>query len=186
MKKLFLFSLLMAGVFTSQAQIRFGARAGLNVANITGQDVEGYRSKAGLHFGGFANLALTPQLSVQGELMYSSQGARWDDDNEKTALNYLQIPVLVKYQIVRGLYAEAGPQIGFLLKAEDDNEGDVTNIKEFLEKTDVSIAVGGGYNINSNIGVYARYNASLSKFYDEEKNSVFQLGVSYTFGKAGK
>ena len=186
MKKLFLFSMLVGIVLTSGAQIRVGAKAGINVANITGKDVEGYRSKAGLHFGGFANLALTSQLSVQGELMYSAQGARWDDDNEKTALNYVQVPLLVKYQIVPGFYAEAGPQIGFLLKAEDDNEGDVTNIKEFLEKTDFSLAVGAGYHINSNIAAYVRYNASFSKFYDDEKNSVFQAGVSYTFGKAGK
>ena len=186
MKKLFLFSVLCVVVATSQAQLRFGAKAGINVANITGKDVDGYRSKAGLHFGGFANLSLTSQLSVQGELMYSAQGARWDDDNEKTTLNYFQIPLLARYSIAKGFYAEAGPQIGFLLKAEDDNEGDVSDIKEYLEKTDISIALGAGYNINSNIGVYARYNAGLKKFYDEEKNSVFQVGVSYTFGKGGK
>ncbi len=183
MRKLILFAVLFAMAATSQAQFRFGAKAGLNVANIKGKDVEGYRAKAGLHLGGFANFALTQQLSVQGELLYSAQGARWDDDNEKTTLNYLQVPVLVKYTIAKGFYAEAGPQLGFLLKAEDDNEGDVSDIKEYLEKTDISLAVGAGYHINSNIGAYARYNMGLKKFYDEEKNSVFQVGVSYTFGK---
>lgn len=186
MKKLFLFSVLFALVFTSQAQVRFGAKTGINIANITGKDVDGYRSKAGLHFGALANLPLTSQLSVQGELLYSAQGARWDDDNEKTTLNYFQIPLLARYNIARGFYAEAGPQIGFLLKAEDDNEGDVSDIKEYLETTDISLAIGAGYNVNSNIGVYARYNAGLTKFYDTEKNSVFQVGLSYTFGKNGK
>lgn len=181
MKKLILCAALFMAFVAGNAQLRFGAKAGLNVANITGKDVEGYRSKAGLHFGGFARLALTSSLSVQGELLYSAQGARWDDDNEKTTLNYLQVPLLARYSFAPGFYAEAGPQIGFLLKAEDDNEGDVSNIKEYLEKTDISLAIGAGYNINSNIGAYARYNAGLTKFYDTEKNSVFQLGVSYTF-----
>ncbi len=186
MKKFFLLAMLFAAAFAGEAQLRFGAKAGINIANITGKDVEGYRSKTGLHFGALANLSLTPQLSVQGEMLYSAQGARWDDDNEKTTLNYFQIPLLVKYNIARGFYAEAGPQIGFLLKAEDDNEGDVSDIKEYLETTDISLAIGAGYQINSNIGVYARYNAGLTKFYETEKNSVFQLGLSYTFGKDRK
>lgn len=184
MKKLFLFLVLSTLFISSQAQLRFGVKAGINVANITGKDVEGYRSKTGIHFGGFANLALaTSKLSVQGELLYSGQGARWDDDNEKTTLSYLQIPVLARYTTSMGFYAEAGPQVGFLLKAEDNNEGDVYSIKEFLKKTDVSMVIGGGYNINQNIAVNARYNFGLTKFWDEEKNSVFQVGLSYTFGR---
>lgn len=186
MKKVFLFSVLFALVFTSQAQLRFGAKAGINIANLVGKGVEGYRSKAGMHFGALANLPLTSQLSVQGELLYSAQGARWDDANEKTTLNYIQIPLLARYNVGQGFYAEAGPQVGILLKAEDDDEGDVWDIKEYLEKTDISLAVGAGYHVNSNIGVYARYNASLTKLYETEKNSVFQLGVSYTFGKKNK
>jgi len=183
MKKVFLISVLSLAIITGRAQVNFGAKAGINLANITGKKVEGYRSKAGVYLGGFANLPLTTQLSVQGELMYSAQGARWDDDNEKTTLNYLQLPLLAKYAIGKGFYAEAGPQLGFLLKAEDDNEGELNDIKEYLKKTDVSLAIGAGYNVTENVSVNARYNFGLTKFYEEEKNSVMQLGLSYIFGK---
>ncbi|MBL7745573.1 MAG: PorT family protein, partial [Chitinophagaceae bacterium] len=142
-----------------------------------------YRSKAGIYFGGFAALELTERLSAKAEMFYSVQGARWDDDNEKTMMDYLQIPVLVKYKIASGFYAEAGPQVGFLLKAKDNDEGDEYSIKEFVKKNDVSLVVGAGYDINKHIGVNARYNAGLVKFYEGEKNSVFQVGLTYTFGK---
>lgn len=183
MKKLFLFVLLAAGVFVSNAQLNFGAKAGLNVANITGKDVYDYRSKAGVYFGGFASLDLTARLSAKAEMFYSVQGARWDDDNEKTMMNYVQVPVLVKYTIASGFYAEAGPQVGFLLKAKDNDEGDEYSIKEFVKKNDVSLVIGAGYDINKRVGVSVRYNAGLVKFYGEEKNSVFQAGVTYTFAR---
>ncbi|MBL7741076.1 MAG: PorT family protein [Chitinophagaceae bacterium] len=183
MKKTFLFVLFAAGVLVSHAQLNFGVKAGLNMADITGKDVYDYRSKAGIYVGGFASLDLTEKLSAKAEMFYSVQGARWDDDNEKTMLNYVQIPVLLKYNIASGFYAEAGPQVGFLLKAKDNNEGDVYSIKEFVKKNDVSLVIGAGYAINERIGVNTRYNAGLVKFYDEEKNSVFQLGVTYTFAR---
>jgi len=183
MKKLLLIAMLFLIVSSGQAQLSFGVKGGINVSNVVGKDVEGYRSKLGIHLGGFGSLSLTPTLGVQAELLYSSQGAKWDDDDEKTSLGYIQVPVLVRYNFAGGFYAEAGPQLGFLVKAKDDNEGDVYDIKEYLEKIDVAIALGAGYNLNSNLGVYARYTAGLTKFYDEEKNAVFQVGVAYRFGK---
>jgi hypothetical protein len=186
MKKMFFIIAIVVVAISGNAQLKFGVKGGLNVSNITGKYTEGYRSKIGLHLGGLANLTLTEKLSVQGELLYSAQGARWDDDDEKTMLGYMQLPILVRYKIAGGFYAEAGPQFGLLVRAKDDNEGDVYDIKEYLKKSDISLAMGVGYDINSNLGVYSRYTAGLTSFYDTEKNSVFQLGVSYTFPRHKK
>jgi len=181
MKRLFILAALCAVFYTTHAQIKPGIKAGLNITNIVGKDIPEYRSKVGFHFGLTGNLEMTKNLGVRAELLYSAQGARWDDDNEKTTLNYLQLPVLVRYRFDKGFFAEAGPQIGFLLKAEDDDEGDIYNIKEFVKKSDISLALGVGYSLNTKFDVYARYNASFTKYYDEEKNSVFQFGVNYIF-----
>src|SRR5688572_15501522 len=98
-------------VLNTQAQIQIGAKGGLNISNIVGDDLE-FKSKAGLHFGGLVNLPLTTRFSLQPEVQYSVQGANWESDG-KSVLNYLSIPVLVQYKTPLGIYAETGPHIAF-------------------------------------------------------------------------
>lgn len=180
MKKAIILLAVSFTVVISHAQVKFGVKGGLNIATIVGKYVEGYTSKVGIHLGGLANLPLTSKLSAQGEVYYSMQGANWDGEG-KSSLNYLQIPVMVKYNFTPQIFAEAGPQIGLLVSAKDTYDGESTDIKEFLESTDLSLAIGGGYNVNSRLSIYARYNVGFSKIYISEKNRVGQVGVNYMF-----
>jgi len=188
MKKASLFALalcLFAAV--SQAQVRIGARGGLNISNIVGKDAEGYKSKAGFFIGGVAEIPVVSQVSVQPEAYFSLEGAKWDDeDGGATRLSYIKIPVLAKYTSPVGVYAETGPQVGFLVKATDEWEGDKEDIMKYLKKTEFSWAFGAGYYIIPQLGVHIRYNAGLTSFYETEKNSVFQVGVQYMLGQTRK
>lgn len=187
MKKVFLLLSFFVLITATKAQVKFGIKSGMNISNITGaEDKDDYRSKTGFHIGAFATVPITNELSVQPEVFYSMQGARWDDDNEKTSLNYLQVPLLAKYTTVSGFFVVAGPQAGFLLKAEDYNEGEKEDVKQYLKKTDISLAIGAGYNFFRGAAINVRYNAGLVKFYENEKNSVIQIGMSYTFGGRSK
>lgn len=187
MKKASLLVLAMILFAVSNAQIRFGARGGLNISNIVGKSIEGWKSKAGIFIGGFAEIPVLSRFSVQPELNYSQEGGKWnDEDGGKTNLGYIKIPVLAKYTTPSGFYGETGPQIGFLLNAKDIYDGDKNDIMEYLKKTEFSWAIGAGYYVTPQLGVHARYNAGLSSFYETEKNSVFQVGVQYVFGRAKK
>lgn len=187
MKKATLLVLAMTLVICSQAQIRFGARAGLNISNVVGKETEGWKSKPGIFVGGFAEIPVLSKFSVQPELYYSMEGAKWDgEDNAKTSLGYLKLPVLARYTTTSGFYGETGPQIGFLLHATDKWDEGKEDIMEYLEKTEFSWVIGAGYFVTPQIGIHARYNAGLSSFYETEKNSVFQLGIQYTLGQIRK
>lgn len=184
MKKVSLLVLAMSVFAVSQSQIRFGARAGLNVSTIVGKETEGWKSKAGIFIGGLAEIPVLAKFSVQPELFYSMEGAKWDgEDGGKTSLGYIKLPVLAKYTFASGFYGETGPQIGFLLNATDAWDGKKEDVKEFLKKTDFNWVIGAGYYVRPEIGVHVRYNAGLSAFYETEKNSVFQVGVQYIFGR---
>jgi len=185
MKRLFLL-LVMAGSFAAaSAQINYGVKGGLNVANIGGEDVDDNKAKLGFHLGGFMGVSVAENFSIQPEVVFSLQGVKFDDD-QKLNLSYLNIPVLARYTTQSGFYGETGPQLGFLLSAKSKIEGDSENVKDWFKKTDFSWAFGVGYITQSNIGVNARFNLGLSKL-DEDGhgkafNRVFQVGLFYVLG----
>lgn len=189
MKRIFLLIVGVASFATIQAQTKYGLKAGVNLANFSG-DVEDNKMKIGLNVGAFAKFHLTEAISLQPELVYSSQGAKYDDGEEeaKYNLNYLNIPVLFQYNTTSGFYGETGPQLGFLMSAKmKPEEGDDVDVKDSFKSTDFSWAIGAGFLTKSGFGVNARFNLGLGNILensgdDKMKNSVIQIGVFYALG----
>lgn len=167
-------------------ELKFGAKAGLNISNFTGSDANS-KSKMGFHFGGFAQYAFSDALYLQPELLLSFEGAKdKDNDNKVMSVTYLNIPVMVGYKI-GSISLEAGPQIGFLLGAKYDGETEVlgSKVKDWFKSTDFCLNLGAGYAITENIGVGVRYCIGLSNVSDNSdtnfKTSNFQVSVGYKF-----
>lgn len=82
------------GFSLNESTVYYGLRMGLNVSTITG-DLLDLDSKAGMTLGGVVGLRVsdTTPIFVESGLYYSARGAK--DFN----LNYLEIPVLIKYGI---------------------------------------------------------------------------------------
>lgn len=178
MKKLFFaaFAVMAFGVSNAQ-EIKFGAKAGLNMSNFTG-DAE-TDSKIGFHVGAFAEIGINEKFAVQPELLFSMLGAK--DDNANYDSNYLLIPVMAKYYATEKLSLEAGPQIGFLMSAKYDGE----DIKDVYKSTDFAFNLGAGYDVTEQINVGLRYSLGLSNVLDsdfaEAKTSNIGLAVGYKF-----
>lgn len=185
MKQLVFLLICAALTKAASAQISLDAKAGINAATITGKDVDGYKTKAGVYFGAAVQIPVTASLSVQPEIFYSTEGARWEEGG-KTKLSYLRIPALLKYTSHSGFSAVTGPQFGFLMSAKDEEEKETTDIKEYLKGTDFGWSFGAGYAINPSLSVHARYNLGLTRFYEEEKNSNLQIGIQYKLFTAAK
>jgi len=189
--------LLVAFAFVAMSvngqDLKFGAKAGLNVSSFGGDDADA-KSKMGFHLGGFAQYGVNDALFIQPELLFSFEGAKdKGGDNLVTSLTYLNVPVMVGYKIgaIKGLYVEAGPQLGFLLGAKYDGESEfdtgfgTLKIKDQFKSTNFSLNLGGGYAINDNISLGLRYCIGLSSIADDSDVSVkqnnFQLSFAYTF-----
>ncbi|MEO5945829.1 MAG: porin family protein [Chitinophagaceae bacterium] len=192
MKKILLaLVVLTTTVLASQAQVRFGLKAGANFYTIGGDDAEGedINSKFGLHVGGLVNIPVSAKFKVQPEVVFSIQGAKEDNGGPGNLnLNYVNIPIMAQVYATEGLYFELGPQIGFLLKADskDETTGVSVSVKDQLKSTDFGVGLGAGYTMASGFGFNARYNLGLSNIVEaagsELKNRGFQLGVSFLFG----
>jgi hypothetical protein len=193
MKKIFL---LMAGiaVFSAvNAQVKYGAKAGFNLASVSG-DMDNAKMKAGFNVGGFVKVGLTESLSLQPELVFSAQGAKVKYAEEgisydvKTNLSYVNVPVLLQYNTSSGFFAETGPQFGFLLSAKAKAEGNKEDIKDSFKSLDLGWSFGAGFLTPYNVGINARYNLGLGNIADNAdgdfkvRNSVIQVGVFYVLG----
>jgi hypothetical protein len=187
MKKLALVILTGISFATAKAQFQFGAKGGLNFATITGSDAGDVSTRVNVNLGVYARLPLAERISVQPELVYSNQGASYN--NGSVAYNYLNIPVLLRCYAGSGFSIFTGPQVGFLLGAHYKKDGNSINIKNVYNSGDFAWAVGLGYKIPATrLGIDARYNFGIANIEDRQKtgstgsirNSVFQLGVTYT------
>ncbi|WP_300569036.1 porin family protein [Flavobacterium sp.] len=184
MKKVLLSAVaIFAFGFANAQETKFGIKAGLNMANLSG-DIDDTSMKAGLHVGAFAEIKISDKFAVQPEVLFSMQGAKVDGGDY--AFNYLNIPVMAKFFVTEQFSLEAGPQIGFLMSAKaNPDEGDSVDVKEFLTSTDFGLNVGLGYDFTENFTAGLRYNLGLSNISDEDngdiKNNVFSVSVGYKF-----
>nr|WP_321228099.1 porin family protein [uncultured Psychroserpens sp.] len=199
MKKLMLLAAVAVfGLSSVNAQeVKFGAKAGLNIANIGG-DAEDTDALTSFHLGGVAEIVISEKFSVQPELLYSAQGYKSEESFEgitiesKLKLDYINIPIMAKYYVAEGFSVEAGPQVGFLLSANSENEGggesEDVDVKDSTSGIDFGVGLGVGYKMDSGLNFSARYNLGLSNVYDGEgsddysiQNNVFQISVGYFF-----
>src|SRR5262245_36351696 len=137
MKKVLLSSFVMVLAVYSYGQgISGGVKAGMNLANqkysFDGISLD-TKAKPGIHGGVFVLAMINEKFGVQPELLYSMQGSKWDFDGDdgKFKFDYINIPVLLRYNITEMISIHAGPQIGFLMSAEMENEdGDTEDMKD--------------------------------------------------------
>lgn len=206
MKKIFvaLVVLLSFGISFAQEEtksgsdIKYGAKGGLNIANIVGDDAGDANVFIGFNAGFFVEIPVADKLIFQPEILYSAQGSKSDgiidgyNVDATLKFNYINVPLMFKYQVANKFSLEAGPYIGFLTSAKlkFDVEGlgsETVDMKDDVKSTDFGIGVGMNYEFSDVIFANARYQGGLTEIGDSEaggnsvKNSVFQIGLGFRF-----
>lgn len=177
MKKFLLLGAMLVCGMVAKAQFVLTPQVGATLATIT--DTDDSKMKVGLVAGANLEYPITEAFSLSGGLLYTMQGSAFKDADDKTKLDYLNIPILAQYQLMDGLKIKAGVQPGFLMSAK---AGDV-DIKDGCETFDLAIPVGLSYEI-SDFVIDARYNFGTSKIYkgdggSKSKNSVIMVTLGY-------
>ena len=158
--------------FANAQEIKFGAKAGLNLSTIKvtlpsqdGEIVKNPDNKmtVGFHIGGFAEIGITEKFSFQPELLFSTQGVRFESSDSyssnfggftysnsfvsktTTKTSYINLPLLAKFKATEKLFFVAGPQLGFLMSAKQsytstntsNNNGTITTNNKSEDNIDV-------------------------------------------------
>ena len=204
MKKI---NILLATIFLSAicvsqsfAQLGFqlGIKGGPNFSNIkTDVSTEG---QTGFHAGAYAMIKVS-KIGIQPELLFSSISSDITTGSATSEFtsSYVNIPIILKLYLVGGLNLQLGPQFGFAtfseLKTAAAGVTTTTDVQDQLKSSDVSLAIGAGFDLPFGLNLTARYNLGLSDINDtldldidpatndELRNQVFQVSVGYAFVK---
>src|SRR5690606_10757405 len=120
---------------------------------------------------------------------------------QNSKFTYINLPIILKYQLIDKLNIEFGPQVGFLVSAKadleyedhydpSDNEsvtidllkdgtyeflGETLLVKKGMNQIDAGLNLGASYNLTNNLFVQGRYYRGLTKI---DKNSTNGLDYS--------
>lgn len=165
-----------------------GALLGLNRCAISGDAPPNtaYGAGAGFMVGAQAEFALTSDISlsfqptfVQGNTKLRSTEEPADERELDLNLDYLSVPVLVKFGAAHGrTYFAGGLDVGFLSSARVSGEGIDEDIEPLLHSVDVGAVFGFGVNFpagRSHFTTELRYVQGLVNLREGEQGLVQEL-----------
>ncbi|MDR0541130.1 MAG: porin family protein [Dysgonamonadaceae bacterium] len=171
---LFLF---IAGI-SAQAQLKFGLKAGVNLANasLKGNVLDNLKTEnlTGFQVGPMLNVTIPIfGLGFDAAVLYSQDGFKYKSASEAAGeiyrtykLNTLEVPVNLKYKLTLfkliGAYATAGPYINFKLS---------DNLKtQFEDKTfGAGLNFGVGIELLNHLQIGVNYRNGLTDDYSKIK-----------------
>jgi len=183
------------------ADIRFGIKAGGNMAKPTGADARDplatLKSRVGFMGGVFLAVDFSRVVSVQSEVLYTMKGATYvsldDTFTDKLYADYIEVPLLIKLKIPTPIvqpFIFGGPTVGFKLQEKLVSNGEeVPRASAFLKNNDYGTIFGAGLNLGRNLVVDVRYSLGMQKvvavFQGEQepdyKNGVWSASVGIAF-----
>ena len=203
MKKLF--TILCAGLLTLgvSAQTQFGATAGLNMANISGDDISDTDMRLGIRLGFSFSKELSDAVTLNSGVLYSVKGASYKsavitvdalgnitgigEADADYSLNYIELPVNFSFPVADQFSLMAGFYSAFLVGVSNTVDGeDMDADTDGWASIDFGIGLGANFSINDAVSINAGYQMGLSPL-DEDgdtdtKNSNILVGMTYSFG----
>ncbi|GAB3532179.1 hypothetical protein GCM10027443_15540 [Pontibacter brevis] len=196
-----------------QTAVRFGIRAGLNLADWEGETIQSVQDLAdmaggsvsqqmrqGFHAGGYVSIPVLPGFDIEPGLQYSQKGTVLTAtipieqieflNTNVTVTNkaeYLDLPVLAKVYVGDGFHIYAGPQVSYLLSNKVKTEAGALGIKALNQEFDVKNNFREfDVAVSGGLGYRFTNGINLSAGYDYGLNSVDANGSFDTFNRVVK
>lgn len=207
MKKLLLIvSVILLSTSVAQAQkLKVGIKGGVNSATLGAEGLGKLKSKIGYHVGGMLEIPIYEYFSIQPEVLYSVQGASYSGTKKEVGidldieLNYIQVPIMAKFNATDKFSIEIGPEVGYLNSSKSQYEGTIDGVGTIegddlfeFESIDVALSIGATYQLPIGVFLSARYNMGQTNLNDKSLydsyfgdlkiyNKVLQFSVGYIF-----
>jgi hypothetical protein len=178
---------------------RFGITAGINSSTVVGDNTEDATRKSGFMIGAVNVSPIAPSFAIQTEVLYTMKGAGASDEgiDATVKLNYIEIPVLARFEIPASgnvkPFLYAGPAISFKMsctaeaefrgnKISTDCDDEQESFK--VKSVDYSAVIGGGLGFDVRgkmLTIGARYTHGFANIGDEgnAKNRVISAVATF-------
>ena len=142
-----------------------GAIAGLSASQLDGDNWGGYH-KAGLTFGVYTYTKLNKFIDAQLEIRYVQKGSNSNSKEQEifylSKLNYIELPLFLKYRFLNNFTANIGLAAGYLQKSTEDKDGVGDEPADpAFNQFEFSGLIGIGYKITDRIFFDVRFNYSI-------------------------
>lgn len=179
-------------------KVNLGVIAGPNVGSLISSNDRRMSVRATYMIGFLAEYEFKEKLHFQTELLYSRQGqnnrGRRDTDRfrDLLILDYVALPVMVKYNLFDRFWAETGLQAAYLIKAESDklqgNESFIQSVNRNYKDWDVLYNLGASFKSDWGFFIGLRYSIGLTNILENpmgdltsQRHSIYQFNFGYTF-----
>lgn len=188
---------------TAQQYFKLGLKEGLTTSQVSGDTYSGF-DKFGFCGGSYIKFKIKKDWTGGFEILFTQKGSRHRSDYAKgdfesyfLQLSYIEVPVLVQYNLI-GANFEIGPSIGFLVKTKEIIT--IGGMEYFgtrpFKQTEFNMNIGANYTFSSRFGFGLRYTNSFiairkdpsktNKWYQNAQlNSVITACLTYEFGGNG-
>lgn len=192
MKKIFLIALAFAafsGVKAQNEGFSIAPKIGMNVSKVSDMSFSDVKAKSLADF----NIGLTGQyrfensFALETGIIYSRQGVKFKEEGEKLniKLGYINVPVLAKYYIVKGLNVFAGPELGFCVSKKSNFDEIEEGLNDAIKVSPWPHQSEQGYEFDCRTSVADDYNIGLTKINkggdEKNRNNVFQVSAGWRF-----
>lgn len=181
--------LVFASQFLFSQGFKGGVFGGMVASQLDGDANDGYH-KFGFQGGVYSRYVFSDKLSLLNELKFIQKGSsRTDEDdpysNFKVKLNYIELPVILDYQVKEKLVIGGGLSYGYLISAEvEDGAGLIPKEDLPYSDSDIDALVHVKYIFNDHLWISTKFAYSI--FYitsttPKQSNNLISLELGYEF-----
>ncbi len=192
MKKIFIITSLLFIASANAQNFKIGLKVGANLTKVSGKSFN-EEFDLGYQAGFWSDIKLSKDFGLQPEVLFTQVGTTRASGfaslyNTLLApgavntikLNYLTIPILLRYSVTNNLSINAGPQYNILM---DNNQTLLQNGQSAFKSGDFSFAAGIQLKLLI-LRVYGRYNIGLTNINDIDNKDKWthqqlQIGVNF-------
>ena len=197
---------LATGAAVAQKRFTFGPKIGVDYTHYWGK-YHMHGGQLNYQAGLFMEYRFNNKFSIAPEVVFAAQGAKRDgvelispteyfDVVYADNLNYINVPVMLKFYVCPSLSIDFGPQLGInvyhkcTVKGKDDHKDYKKTYDTDAKSVDFGLGLGLTYNITKDVFVQGRYTMGLTDAYKKflgatypinSKNGNAQIAIGFRF-----
>ena len=208
--------ILTTGAAMAQKTFTLGPKVGVDYTHFWGKETL-HGGQLNYQAGLFMEYRFNNKFSIAPEIVFAAQGGKndgfvgFDPEHPYTPygtpygedfvdadyiynMNYINIPVMLKYYVTSKLSIDFGPQLGFnvyhkcTIKGTNTDYKETVSLKDSAKSVDFGLGLGVTYNITENVLVQARYTLGLTdaienkvEWGEKGKNGNAQIAIGFRF-----